>query len=165
MRGNVLLLLAALLPWLAAPLAWSLERRRAGDAVNTMIAVCGADMALLLFLLYAAGNGPAPSFQWEGLAGLGLRMRADGFRALYACVAGFKWLVTSVFSRDYFRHEENVGRYALFTLLTFGATAGLFLSDNLYSTFLFFEVMSLSSYPWVAHEETPGAMRAAQTYL
>ncbi|MEG2253583.1 MAG: proton-conducting transporter membrane subunit, partial [Clostridia bacterium] len=45
------------------------------------------------------------------------------------------------------------------------ATGGLFLSDTLYSAFLFFEVVSLASYPWVAQEETPDAMRAAQTYL
>ena len=43
-----------------------------------------------------------------------------------------------------------------FTLMTLGAIGrGLFLSDSLYTAFLFFEVMSLASYPWVAHEETP----------
>ena len=38
---------------------------------------------------------------------------------------------------------------------------GLFLSDSIFSAFCFFEVMSMASYPWVAHEEDPAAMRAA----
>ena len=97
--------------------------------------------------------------------GLGIRMHADGFRALYAFIAAFMWLITSLVSLDYFGHGENRGRYALFTLMTLGMTAGLFYSDSFVTTFLFFECMSLMSYPWVAHEETPGALRAAQTYL
>src|SRR5699024_4151857 len=102
---------------------------------------------------------------WDGFLGMGIRMRADGFRALYAMIASVMWLVTSLFSRDYLRHDHATGRYAFFTLMTLGATVGLFLSDSIYTAFLFFEVMSLASYPWVAHEETPEAMRAAQTYL
>ena len=42
---------------------------------------------------------------------------------------------------------------------------GVFLSADLFTTFIFFEIMSFTSYTWVAHDETPGAMRAAETYL
>lgn len=165
MQGNILLFIAAVLPMLAAPAAYALGRGRAMRAVAGMAAACGVTLALLIGLLCFAATGASQSFEWAGFCGLGLRMRGDGFRALYAVVAGFMWLVTSVFSLDYFRHEHNVGRYAFFTLMTFGATVGMFLSDSLFSAFIFFEVMSLASYPWVAHEEDPAAMRAAQTYL
>ncbi len=165
MQGNPLLLIAALVPILGGPLAWVLGRRQKRGAVLTMIVSSALALAALLWLLVGAASGADSVFLWDGLCGLGLSMRADGFRALYASVAGVMWLVTSIFSRDYFAHEHCVGRYALFTLITLGATVGLFLSDTLYSAFLFFEVMSLASYPWVAHEETPDAMRAAQTYL
>lgn len=165
MQGNILLFIAAVLPMLAAPVAYALGRKRAMHAVVGMVAACGVTLALLIGMLCSAADGAAQSFEWAGFCGLGLNMRGDGFRALYATVAGFMWLVTSVFSLDYFRHEHNVGRYAFFTLMTFGATVGMFLSDSLYSAFIFFEVMSLCSYPWVAHEEDPAAMRAAETYL
>lgn len=56
-------------------------------------------------------------------------------------------------------------RYYFFFLLTQGATVGVFLSADLFTTFVFFEIMSFTSYTWVAHDETPGAMRAAETYL
>lgn len=105
------------------------------------------------------------SFTWEGFCGLGLHLKADGFRALYAAVAAFMWMLTGWFSPEYFGHYHNRNRYYFFNLMTLGATVGVFLSDDLYTTLIFFEIMSLTSYVWVAQEETDGALRAAATYL
>ncbi len=105
------------------------------------------------------------SYTLSGFCGLGLHLSVDGFRSLYALVAAFMWMMTGIFSKEYFAHYHNRNRYYFFNLMTLGATLGVFLSDDLYSTFIFFEIMSLTSYVWVAHEETPGAMRAAGTYL
>lgn len=101
----------------------------------------------------------------EGVCGLGMNFRVDGFRALYVCVACFMWMMTTLLSGEYFAHYHNRNRYYFFLLVTLTGVIGLFYSDDLYTGFIFFEVMSMASYPWVAHEETPAAMRAAQTYL
>ena len=100
-----------------------------------------------------------------GVCGMGLSFTVDGFRVLYAAIACFMWACTSVFSGEYFAHYRNRNRYYLFQLLTLGATVGIFLSADLYTTFIFFEIMSISSYVWVAHDETAPSMRAAATYL
>ena len=165
MNGSLILLILAVVPMLCAPLAWALGRKGGQRAIAVMIACSAVEVAALIWLTALAAGGNALRLTWEGFLGMGIRMRADGFRALYAMIASVMWLVTSLFSRDYLRHDHATGRYAFFTLMTLGATVGLFLSDSLYTAFLFFEVMSLASYPWVAHEETPEAMRAAQTYL
>ncbi|MEG0047984.1 MAG: complex I subunit 5 family protein [Clostridia bacterium] len=165
MQGNPILLLAALLPILCAPIAYGAGRKKPCRALWVLVLTSAATLGLLILILTHALSGKASFFQWDGFCGLGLSLCADGFRALYAAIAGFMWLVTSIFSLDYFKRSQNVGRYTFFTLITLGATVGLFLSDTLYSTFLFFEVVSFASYPWVAQEETPQAMRAAQTYL
>ena len=99
------------------------------------------------------------------ICGMGLTFTVDGFRVLYAAIACFMWMCTSLFSKEYFAHYRNRNRYYLFQLLTLGATAGIFLSADLYTTFVFFEIMSISSYVWVAHDETAPSMRAAATYL
>lgn len=99
------------------------------------------------------------------VCGMGLTFTIDGFRVLYAAIACFMWMCTSIFSKEYFAHYRNRNRYYLFQLLTLGATAGIFLSADLYTTFIFFEIMSISSYVWVAHDETAPSMRAAATYL
>ncbi len=89
----------------------------------------------------------------------------DGFRCLYGVVVCFMWFISAMASPQYFGHHHDQGRYYFFFLLVLGATAGVFLSADLYTTFLCFEIMSLGSYVWVVQEETEGAMAAGKTYL
>mgnify|MGYP003301135112 CR=1 FL=1 len=120
---------------------------------------------VLTFVLCLCTWNKSLSFSLEGALGLGIHLKADGFRSLYGLVAAFMWMMTGLFSPDYFAHYHNRNRYYFFNLLTLSATLGVIFSDDLYTTFIFFEIMSLTSYTWVAQEETPGAMRAAGTYL
>lgn len=147
-------------PMVLALIAWLLGRR---SRRLRLITLCGACAAAFLASLTLWGRDLA--FDWEGFCGLGLHLRADGFRAQYASVACFMWLGTALFSPQYFAHYHKRGRYCFFNLLTLGATLGVLFSDDLYTTLIFFEIMSLTSYTWVAHEEDAGAMRAAGTYL
>ena len=118
--------------------------------------------AVLMARVY---TGQEMSLVLGELCGMTARFRADAFRSLYACVAGFMWLGTSLMSQRYFAHYHNRTRYYFFYFITLGGVTGMMLSDDLFTAFIFFEIMSMASYPWVAHEETAGAMRAAETYL
>lgn len=99
------------------------------------------------------------------LCGYPLTLQLDGFHGIYSMIAVWMWFNSLLFSPRYFRGHHHHGRYYFFTILTFLATVGVFLSRDLFTAFLFFEVMSFASYPWVAQEETPASLRAAQTYL
>ncbi len=101
----------------------------------------------------------------QEICGFGIHLQFDGFRIVYTLIACFMWLLSCGFSLEYMAHYKNKGRYYSFLILTFFATAGVFLSADLYTTFIFFEIMSFTSYVWVAQEETPGALRAGSTYL
>lgn len=105
------------------------------------------------------------TFSVPEICGFGLNFCMDGFRLIYACVAAFMWMMTTILSGEYFKHHENVGRFYLFLLMTLGATMGVFLSADLYTTFIFFEIMSFTSYVWVAQEENRPSLQAAATYL
>ena len=130
-----------------------------------------ADIVVVFEFLTAFGLFSIQSFAGEatfaidGICGMGLHFQADGFRLIYALVAAFMWLMTTLLSREYCRGHANTNRFYLFLLLTLGATMGVFLSADLFTTFIFFELMSFTSYVWVAQEETPGALRAGATYL
>ena len=99
------------------------------------------------------------------VCGMGLHFTTDGFRIVYCIIAAFMWLVTLVFSREYFAHYKNVTRYYIFQVITLIATEAIFLSADLYTTFVFFEIMSLASFVWVAQDERKESLRAAYTYL
>ncbi|MDD4080301.1 MAG: complex I subunit 5 family protein [Eubacteriales bacterium] len=162
---NHLLIFLPLIPIILSPAAYQLamQSRRRGYAV--LIGAAGAALLASFWLLRGAFLGQEISLQLPVWAGFGLSFRADGFRALYVTVLSLMWLLTGLLTPEYFIHGHSHSRYLLFTLITFGASLGVFLSDDFYTALLFFEVMSLASYPWVAHEEDNKAMRAAATYL
>ncbi|MBR3763595.1 MAG: sodium:proton antiporter, partial [Clostridia bacterium] len=136
---------------------------RVGNALrDALVSLTGAAVFALCVLIVLQGGG---TFTIPAFCGFGLTFNADGFRSLYACIAAFMWMMSGFFTPDYMRHGHARTRYSFFNLMTLGATLGVFLSDDLYTTFVFFEIMSFTSYVWVAQEETPGAIKASNTYL
>ena len=97
--------------------------------------------------------------------GFTMSFTAAGIHGLYAVMACFMWFVSLAFSLEYMHHYKHKPMYYAFMLATFGATAGVFLSADLLTTFVFFEIMSFTSYVLVIHDESKGAMRAGDTYL
>lgn len=99
------------------------------------------------------------------ICGMGLSFRVDGFRLIFACIATWMWAASSLFTKEYLAHYGHRGRYWFFLAVTYLATMGVFLSDDLYTAFVFFELMSLASYVCVIHDEKPATMRAGGVYL
>ena len=94
-----------------------------------------------------------------------LRFATDGFRVVYALLAALLWVMTLLFSKQYFYRHRHLTRYFVFYFITFAAVLGVFFAADLLTLFLFFEIMSFTSYVWVAQEETEAALRASKTYL
>ncbi len=160
---DILIYLMVFGPIAAAVLSYLIGRKNK-TARNIFFGVAVAVefiLAIVLLLTHKQGNMVTVA----GFCGLGLNFTADGFRCIYALVAAFMWLITGLISPEYFSHYRNRNRYYLFQLITLGATVAVFLSADLYTTFVFFEIMSLCSYVWVAQDEKEGSLRAGGTYL
>ena len=128
-------------------------------AGQTAVAAGIAELLFALWILFSPERTAALP-----LVG-GKQVTLDGFRRVYIAVICLMWAMTLMLSPEYFRHHHNLNRYYFFNLMTLGATLGVFLAADLYTAFVFFEVMSFTSFTWVIQEETPGAVRAALTYL
>lgn len=148
----------------AALIAYGIGRKSKPARNRFAQAAMAVEFLLLVFNAFLVSRGQSLVCTLPHLLG-GLSFEADGFRALYALIAAFMWFCTTAFSEEYLGHYRNRNRYYLFTLLTCGATVGVFLSAELLTTFIFFEIMSFTSYVMVIHDENPSAMRAGQTYL
>lgn len=99
------------------------------------------------------------------ICGQGISFTIDGFRIVYVIIALFMWAMTALFSPEYFKHYDHKKRYYFFFWITLVALLGVFLSKDLFTTFIFFEIMSFTSYVWVAQDERSASLRAASTYL
>lgn len=104
-------------------------------------------------------------FTWEGFCGEGLNFALTGFNVIYCIVALFMWMMAALFSLEYMKGYYNKKRYYSFLFMTMFATLFVFLSKDLFTVFIFFEIMSFTSYVWVAFDEKKESMRAAETYL
>ena len=165
MRVAILIYILVFMPMIGAFVSYLIGRKskKGRDFFVKFITI--VEFCLSLKLLIDGANAEGLIVNIPEICGMGLNFTMDGFRVLYATIACFMWMCTSIFSEEYFAHYRNRNRYYLFQLLTLGATTGIFLSADLYTTFIFFEIMSISSYVWVAHDETAPSMRAAATYL
>lgn len=159
--SSCLLLFLVLFPAVCAPVSYLVGRRNKRHRDTFVAVVTALELAAAVGLM----AGGQTLVRIEGVLGLGLSFAADGFRCLMALIAAVGWLEATLMLREYFAHSRNRNRYYLFWLLTLSGTVGVFLSADLFTTFVFFEVMSFASWVMVIHTEKPDAMKAAETYL
>lgn len=171
---NAQLILGTLVwyPFVGGLLAYLAGRKKEKLRNGIACLVTISELALVIFLAVRCGIGGTVETGGELVScyipyfcGGGLNFTLDGFRLLYAGITAFMWTGAALLSGEYFRHHEHTDRFYLFFLWTLGATMAVFLSADLYTTFIFFEIMSFTSYVWVAQEEKEAALSAAGTYL
>ena len=159
------LLVPVLYPMLGAFIVYGIGRKnkKIRDYAADFVVISELVLLLTQFIPYLAAGGEKSSYNqvFSPMVHLGM----DGFRAVYASLAAFMWMVSACFSGEYFKHYRNRNRYYLFLLWTLGATVGVFLSADLFTTFLFFEIASFTSYVSVAQDEKRESLKAAETYL
>ena len=95
------------------------------------------------------------------------RFTTDVERVLFALVASLLWPVTSVYALGYMRahHETNQTRFYAAFAVSIGAAMGIALAGNLLTLFMFYEVLSVATYPLVTHAGTDQTRRAGRLYL
>lgn len=103
----------------------------------------------------------------EVIPGVPLQLRVDAMGLFFALVASFLWILTSVYSIGYMRalREHDQTRYFASFAVAIAATVGVAFSANLLTLYLFYEVLSLSTYPLVAHEQNADARASGRRYL
>ena len=157
----MMLFVMVFLPIIAALLCYPLCRRSEKAGLMLVLGTTALVFVLALALLFL----PEQAAQSEGFCGIGIHFRSGNLRSIMAVLAAFMWLMTALASPEYFEGARANARYFLFFLWTLGALLGVFLAADLLTLFLFFEMMSFTSYVWVVQNETPEAIRASETYL
>lgn len=136
------------------------------EAVTLLTAGSLCAAVLVVLAGFRAGVSPLVRLA-EPMPGLTLALRAEPLGLLFAGLASSLWLVTSVYSIGYLRArgEAHQTRFYLCFAIALLATMGVAFAANLFTLFVFYEVLTLSTYPLVAHAGTPEAIRGARTYL
>lgn len=159
-----LALVAPLLAFIGVQLCgrWENLREAVSLAAGVVLfaAMCGLYRPLLA--------GQEIALQWiEILPGLALAFRVEPLGLLFGLVASFLWMVTTVYAIGYMRGhgEQNQTRFFGLFALSIGAVMGVAFAENLFTLFVFYELLTLSTYPLVTHAGTDAARRGGRVYL
>ena len=103
----------------------------------------------------------------EVVPGLSLAFAVEPLGMLFALVASFLWIVTSIYSIGYMRghNEQNQTRFYVCFALALASVMGLTFSANMFTLFIFYELITLITYPLVTHSGTDEAKRSGRLYL
>ena len=136
------------------------------EAVTLVTAVLVLGCVLGLYDEVAQGFRPGVVLA-PLVPGIALKLVVEPLGMLFALVAGFLWLVTSIYAIGYMRahHEKNQTRFYACFAIAIASTMGVAFADNLVTLFVFYEALTLSTYPLVTHAGTPEARRAGRVYL
>ncbi len=113
-----------------------------------------------------AGGRPAALLA-EPFPGIRIAFEVEPLGMLYGLVASGLWIVTSLYSIGYMRghHEVNQTRFYVCFAVSITAALGVAFAANLLTLFLFYEILTLSTYPLVTHRGTDEALAGGRTYL
>ncbi len=166
--ASSLLPLAAVLVSLAAVPLIVLSGRKPKTREFWTLAAAVAKFGLVLALLPGALRGRTAFLSlFELVPGVRFELRADPLGVLFALVASGLWILTSFYSIGYTRglKEHKQTRYFAFFAVCLSATVGIAFAANLVTFILFYEILTIATYPLVIHKETAEAKSAGRKYL
>ena len=119
-------------------------------ALVLLVVLKGTDSELLLFRL---------------VEGLDIVFRADGLGRFFAVMVSVLWPLTLLYGFEYMEDEERQGKFFGFFMMTLGAVLGIAFAGDIFTMYVFYEFLTLCTFPLVMHEMTDAALKAGRHYL
>ncbi|NLM45795.1 MAG: NADH dehydrogenase subunit [Firmicutes bacterium] len=151
------------------PFAGSVAAFLFGRRAEKLRNACAALAALLtlaaVLCLYPLVVRGQVTWEVAGVLQSGLFFRVDFYSFVFAALMSFIWFLATLHAAFYMAHEHAQTRFFVFLLATLASCLGVVLAGDLFTLFVFFELMTLLSYVLVIHEETKDAMHAGAVML
>jgi multicomponent Na+:H+ antiporter subunit D len=135
--------------------------------LRTWLNLLGAGLKLVLVaaLLWGIYRGGRYELSVEFLPGIPFALGADANSVLFVTLSTVLWFWTTLYAVGYLEHSPHRSRFFGFFSLCVTATTGIALSANLVTFLVFYELLTVSTYPLVVHRGTPDALRGGKIYL
>jgi len=135
--------------------------------LRTVLNLAGAVLKLVLvgWMIWGVFHDHAYLSRLTLLPGLDLVLEADALSVLFVALSTVLWLVTTVYAIGYLEHSPHRSRFFGFFSLCVSATVGIALAGNLVTFLIFYELLTLATFPLVAHRGTADSMKGAKVYL
>ena len=136
-------------------------------AVRSALNLAGAllKIGLLVLMMYGVFHGRNYELRVPLVPGLDFVLHADALSLMFVNLSAVLWLATTVYAIAYLERSPNRSRFFGFFCLCVTATVGLAMAGNLLTFLVFYEMLTLTTYPLVVHRGTEAARRAGRSYL
>lgn len=158
----LLIVLSSLIPGLVI-FALREEQHRTRSFLN--LAGVIVKLALTALMIYGVNQGLIIRFTVPFLPGTALILQADALSLQFVALSSVLWLATTVYAIGYLENSPLRSRFFGYFSLCVSATVGLAMAGNLVTFLLFYELLTLATFPLVVHHGTPEALRAGRIYL
>ena len=158
-------LLTLITPLFAALIIFTLPEK--GHLLRTIVNLSVALIKLILVVVMAWGifHGVDYEIRFNMVPGVAFILKADSLSIIFASLSAVLWLLTIIYAVGYLENSANRSRFFGFFSLCVASTMGVALAGNLFTFFLFYEMLTLSTYPLVVHRGTEQALKAGRTYI
>ncbi len=146
-------------------LIFALPEARIGWRTTLNLFGALAKLVLIGVLLAGVAAGQDYEFRCAVLPGLDLAFKADALALLFVTLSALLWLFTTLYAIGYLEGAPHRSRFFGFFSLCVTATMGIAMAGNLFTFFVFYELLTLSTFPLVVHRGTAAAMRGGTVYL
>lgn len=135
--------------------------------LRTILNLAGAlvKVGLVALLLAGVAAGEEYAFRHTLTPGIEIVFKADALALLFVTLSTLLWLLTTLYAIGYLEHAPHRSRFFGFFSLCVTATMGIAMAGNLFTFFIFYELLTLATFPLVVHRGTPQAMRGGSIYL
>ena len=167
MSGSTAILVSIALPLLGMPfIALTSRSPNVREAIGLIAAVLTFGTVISLLPSVMHGAQPAAHII-DVMPGLSLAFQIEPLGMIFALIASGLWIVTTIYAIGYMRghHEENQTRFFVFFAFAISAALGVAFARNMFTLFIFYEILTLSTYPLVTHHRSEEAMRAGRIYM
>ncbi|MBB3189687.1 complex I subunit 5 family protein [Halomonas cerina] len=122
-------------------------------------------LGLVAWMVWGLSRGREYTLAFPVLEGLAFVLRTDSLGIMFAGLSSLLWLFTTVYAIGYLEDSPNRKRFFGFFSLCVASTLGISLAGNLFTLLVFYELLTLSTYPLVVHRGTAKALAAGKVYL
>ncbi|WP_315114758.1 monovalent cation/H+ antiporter subunit D family protein [uncultured Clostridium sp.] len=160
--NNIIVLLPIIFPFIAAILIWlcNFNRRKR----NVFVFIITSLNFIFVYIIFKYFNKEKIHlFVFNEF--LDIYFKIDKLTILFATLVSILWIFTTIYAMEYMKHEGKENRFFSFFLTTLGVTLGIAFSGNLITLYLFYELLTLATFPLVIHSDTKEALNSGRKYL
>lgn len=165
MNGQWLLVCILLSSFLPGIFIFALPEEK--SRLRTLLNLGGSISKIVFILIMNIGiyYGQTYEIRLFLIPGVELLLNADPLSALFASLSSILWLLTTLYAIGYMEDSPNRSQFFGYFSLCVTVTIGIALAGNLVTFLLFYEMLTLTTYPLIIHRGTKKALKAGRNYL